>query len=418
MGRIVSSKIVSMHILLIHQAFAALDEAGGTRHYEMASFLAEQQHRVTIIASPVSYLSGKNRSRPTFRAEKEHPMPGITIIRTYTYSALHRSFFHRVISFLSFMGSSFIAGLRAGNVDVVWGTSPPIFQGFTAWLLSRLKGAAFLFEVRDLWPAFAIAVGVLRNPLLIRASLWLEKFLYHRADRVVVNSPGFITHVTQRGARWVELIPNGADPDMFDPCLNGNQFRQEHDLVGKFVVLYAGAHGISNDLEVILQAARQLSSLDTIRFVFIGDGKEKNNLVALSKDLEIHNVVFLPPIPKSEIPTALAAADACIAILKPLDMYKTTYPNKVFDYMAAGKAVLLAIDGVIREVVEGAGAGIFVSPGNPDQLAQAVRQLSIAPQTCRQMGLAGRQCIEELYSREQLSQKLKIVLEEMEKNHA
>ena len=316
------------------------------------------------------------------------------------------------------MGSSFVAGLGAGKVDVVWGTSPPIFQGFTAWLLARLKGAAFLFEVRDLWPTFAIAVGVLRNPLLIRASLWLEKFLYHRADRVIVNSPGFISHVTERGARWVELIPNGADPAMFDPCQDGDQFRHDHDLMGKFVVLYAGAHGISNDLEVVLQAARQLSSLDTIRFVFIGDGKEKNNLIALAKNLGIHNVVFLQPIPKSEIPIALAAADACIAILKPIEAYKTTFPNKVFDYMAAGKAVLLAIDGVIREVVEGANAGIFVPPGDPEKLAQAVRQLSAAPQTCRKMGLAGRACIEEHYSREQLSQKLQLVLEEMEKNHA
>jgi len=407
-----------MHILLIHQAFAALDEAGGTRHYEMASFLAEQKHRVTIIASPVSYLSGKNRNKQTFRPVKENPLPGITIIRTYTYSGLHRSFSHRIISFLSFMGSSFVAGLGAGKVDVVWGTSPPIFQGFTAWLLARLKGAAFLFEVRDLWPTFAIAVGVLRNPLLIRTSLWLEKFLYHRADRVIVNSPGFISHVTERGARWVELIPNGADPDMFDPCQNGDKFRREHDLIGKFVVLYAGAHGISNDLEVILQAARQLTSLDTIRFVFIGDGKEKNNLIEMAKKLEIHNVVFLRPIPKSEIPIALAAADACIAILKPIEAYKTTFPNKVFDYMAAGKAVLLAIDGVIREVVEGANAGIYVPPGDPDKLAQAVRQLSAAPQTCRKMGLAGRACIKEHYSREQLSQKLKLVLEEMEKSHA
>ena len=128
-----------MHILLIHQAFAALDEAGGTRHYEMASFLAGQGHRVTIIASPVSYLSGKNRSPRTGWSQKENPIPGITIIRTYTYSALHRSFFHRVLSFFSFMVSSFIAGLGAGKVDVVWGTSPPIFQGFTAWLLAQYK---------------------------------------------------------------------------------------------------------------------------------------------------------------------------------------------------------------------------------------------------------------------------------------
>ena len=407
-----------MHILLIHQAFAALDEAGGTRHFEMAGFLAEKGHRVTIIASPVSYLTGKTRSAHTVWLEKENPSPGITIIRTYTYTALHRSFFHRVISFFSFMISSFFAGLREEKVDVVWGTSPPIFQGFTAWLLARLKGAAFLFEVRDLWPSFAIAVGVLRSPLLIRASQWLEKFLYRRADRVMVNSPGFISHVTERGARWVELVPNGADPDMFDPCQDGITFRRKHDLIGKFVLLYAGAHGISNDLEVILQAAGKLTALDTIRFVLIGDGKEKNNLVGMAKNLGIHNVVFLPPIPKSEIPGALAAADACIAILKPLDAYKTTFPNKVFDYMAAGRAVICAIDGVIREVVESAGAGIFTPPGDPDQLAEVVRQLSTSPQSVRQMGLAGRDCIEKNYSRAQISQKLLLVLEEMEKYHA
>ncbi len=407
-----------MHILLIHQAFAALDEAGGTRHYEMASYLAEHGHRVTIIASPVSYLSGKNRNPRSGWSQKENPLPGITIIRTYTYSALHRSFFHRVLSFFSFMVSSFIAGLGAGKVDVVWGTSPPIFQGFTAWLLARLKGAAFLFEVRDLWPAFAIAVGVLRNPGLIRASLGLEKFLYRRADRVMVNSPGFIAHVTARGARWVELIPNGADPAMFDPCQDGDRFRREHDLSGKFVVLYAGAHGISNDLGIILQAAQELSSSESIRFVLIGDGKEKNNLLAMAKNLGLTNVIFLPPIPKTKMPIALAAADACIAILKPLDAYKTTFPNKVFDYMAAGRAVILAIDGVMREVVEGAGAGVFTPPGDPMKLAEAVRRLSSAPQTCRQMGLAGRDCIEKNFSRYQLSQKLLIVLEEMEKNHA
>ncbi len=407
-----------MHILLIHQAFAALDEAGGTRHFEMAGFLAEHGHRITIIASPVSYLSGKNRSTRAVWSAKENPLPGITLIRTYTYSAFHRSFFHRVISFVSFMISSFTAGLGAGKVDVVWGTSPPIFQGFTAWALARLKGAAFLFEVRDLWPAFAMAVGVLRNPLLIRASLWLEKFLYQRADRVMVNSPGFISHVTQRGARWVELVPNGADPGMFDPCQHGDHFRQEHGLNGKFVVLYAGAHGISNDLEVILQAARNFSPSDRVQFVLIGDGKEKKNLVAAAKNLGLQNVLFLPPIPKAEMPLALAAADACIAILKPLDAYKTTYPNKVFDYMAAGRAVILAIDGVIREVVEAAGAGVFTPPGDPDKLAEVVRQLSARPEDTRKMGLAGRDCIEKNFSRVQLSEKLQIVLEEMENSHA
>jgi hypothetical protein len=172
-----------VHILLIHQAFAALDEAGGTRHIELANYLADHGHRVTIISSPVNYLTGQSsQNRPRW-IERQSIRPGVDLLRTYTYTALHRSFFHRVLAFLSFMVSSFIAGLQVKQVDLVWGTSPPIFQGVTAWLLARLKRVPFLFEVRDLWPAFAVAVGVLRNPILIKASLWLERFLYKHADR-------------------------------------------------------------------------------------------------------------------------------------------------------------------------------------------------------------------------------------------
>ena len=247
-----------MHILLIHQAFAALDEAGGTRHIEIARHLASQGHRVTVLASPVSYLTGRVRSGRQAWVQKEYVETGITVLRTYTYSALHRSFLHRLLSFFSFMLSSFLVGLRVKQVDLVWGTSPPIFQGVTAWLLARLKGARFLFEVRDLWPAFAIAVGVLRNPVLIRLSLWLESFLYRRADRLVVNSPGFIPHVSGRGANWVELVANGADPEMFAPDCRGETFRRDHGLENAFVALYAGAHGLSNDLGVVLDAADRL----------------------------------------------------------------------------------------------------------------------------------------------------------------
>ncbi len=156
-----------MHILLIHQAFASLDEPGGTRHHEFARELAAAGHRITIIASPISYLTGKSRSKTIAWRTEESDGELITILRAYTYSALHRSFIHRVFSFFSFMISSFLIGLGVDHVDVVWGTSPPMFQGVTAWMLARLKGAKFLFEVRDLWPAFAIAVGVLKNRLLI-----------------------------------------------------------------------------------------------------------------------------------------------------------------------------------------------------------------------------------------------------------
>ena len=402
-----------MHILIIHQAFAALNEAGGTRHHELARYLVERGHQVTIIASPVSYLTGHAAQKRMHWIERQSPEPGITILRTYTYSALHKSFVHRIFSFLSFMLSSFLAGLQVRHVDLVWGTSPPIFQGVTAWLLARLKRAPFLFEVRDLWPAFAIAVGVLKNPLLQRASLWLERFLYRHADRVMVNSPGFIDHVTSRGARWVELIPNGADPDMFDPQGDGMTFRQANHLENKFLVVYAGAHGMSNDLEIVLQAAACLRDTPEIHFVFVGDGKEKSNLIDQAATLKLTNVCFLPPVPKDQMREVLAAADACLAILKPLDLYSTTYPNKVFDYMAAGRPIILAIDGVIREVVEAAGSGIAVPPGDAGAIAQAALELAQNPIQARQMGLAGRQYVEAHFNRRFLAEKLALLVEEM-----
>jgi glycosyltransferase involved in cell wall biosynthesis len=406
-----------VHILLIHQAFVTIAEPGGTRHHEMARALVQKGHTVTIIASTVSYLTGKTGQPANPDRISPDADLGISLIYAYTYPALHRSFFHRLLSFISFMISSFLAALRVRNVDLVWGTSPPIFQGFTAWLVARLKGAAFVFEVRDLWPAFAIAIGVLKNQLLIRLSLWLEYFLYSRADTVMVNSPGFIDHVRLKGARRIELVPNGADPEMF--CASEGRQRKrilkKHE--GDFICLYAGAHGLSNDLEVVLDAAALLYHESTIKFYLIGDGKEKPHLQSKAAEMGLSNTNFLSPVPKEDMVQVLSEADACIAILKPLDLYKTTYPNKVFDYMAAGKPVLLAIDGVIREVVETASAGLFIHPGNPQDLAEKVLYLKNHPKDSAEMGKNGREYILSNFNRSVISERMNVVLESTLESH-
>jgi glycosyltransferase involved in cell wall biosynthesis len=402
-----------MHILLIHQSFAALNEPGGTRHHEFARLLAERGHRVTVIASPVSYLTGAAASERLPWVTREHDGESITILRAYTYSALHKSFFHRLLSFISFMFSSLVIGWRVPKVDLVWGTSPPITQGLTAWALARLKGAPLLFEVRDLWPAFAVAVGVLKQPLLIRIAEGMERFLYRHADQVMVNSPGFIEHVEARGAGQVALIPNGADVAMFDPQDDGEAFRRAHDLVGKFVALYAGAHGMSNDLGVLLQAAALLRDRPRIALVLLGDGKEKALLMTKAAKLGLGNVHFLPPVAKNEMGAALAGADACIAILKPVELYKTVYPNKVFDYMAAGRPVILAIDGVVREVVRKAEAGIPVKPGDPQALASAISELADDPSRRRAMGHNGRRYVEKHFDRPVVAAQLARLMENM-----
>ncbi|MGB9673537.1 MAG: glycosyltransferase family 4 protein [Anaerolineales bacterium] len=403
-----------MKILLIHQAFTALDEPGGTRHYELSTYFAKNGHEVVIISSPVSYLTGKEQGK-IGKATSSIGTGKITIQRVMTYRAFHRSFVHRTISFFSFMFSSFWAALFVPRLDFVWGTSPPIFQAVTALLIAKLKGAPFLLEIRDLWPAFAIEVGVLKNPLLIRLSEWLERFLIHQADCIVVNSPGFIEHVKARGAKHVEVVPNGADPTIFEPAMNVSDWRERFGLSGKFVVMYAGAHGMSNDLETVLMAAEKMKEDSQVKFVFVGDGKEKPRLIQVSRQLGLSNVLFLDAVNKIEMPKILAMADACLAILKPIPLYGTVYPNKVFDYMAAGKPIILAMEGVIKQVVQQAQAGLAVSPGDAQAIVDAVLYFKSHPDQAQWMGKNGRELIEKEFNRQKLAAKFLEVFENCKK---
>jgi glycosyltransferase involved in cell wall biosynthesis len=318
-----------------------------------------------------------------------------------------------VASFLSFSVSSFVAGMGAADVDVVWGTSPPLFQALTAWQIARIRRVPFVLEIRDLWPDFAVELGVLRNPVLIGAARALERFLYRRADRVFVNSPGFVEHVVAGGAarERVAVIPNGVDVTPFDPAARGDAFRREVGAgADDLLVVYAGAHGVPNDLDVVLDAADRLRGEPRIRFALVGGGRDRARLVERASALGLPNLVFADAVAKDRMPEVLAAADVCVAILKPLPMFTTTYPNKVFDYMAAGRPVVLAIDGVIRRVVEEAGAGTFVAPGDAAALAAALEHYARAPELRRRQGAAGRAYVELRFRRERQAEDLRAVL--------
>jgi glycosyltransferase involved in cell wall biosynthesis len=391
-----------MHVLLIHQAFVSPDEPGGTRHYELARHLVEQGHHFTIVASPLSYLTGKSTVARNGMVTEQN-IDGIHVLRAYAYSSLHRSFFWRIISFLSFMITSVWVAWRAGPVDVVMGTSPPVFQAISAWLLSVIRRRPFLLEIRDLWPEFAIGMGVLTNPLLIALSRWLERFLYAQAFHILVNSPAYRDYLIKKGipALKISLIPNGVDPNMFDPTAKGERIRQELGLDGQFVVTYAGALGLANDISTILRAAERLRDQPQIHFLLVGDGIERRNLESLAEQLNLPNVTFTGSRPKSEMPEILATSDACFAILQDIPMFRTTYPNKVFDYMAAGRPTILVIDGVIRQVIEAAAGGIFVPPGDDAVLAAAIASLSQNHQRAQEMGAAARAYVVEHFNRYQ-----------------
>jgi len=399
-----------MKILLINQAFVSPEEPGHTRHYELAQYLKSMGHELVIVASDLNYQTGlKTVAHKGISVEQN--INGIQVMRAYIYPALHRSYFWRIISFFSFMFSSIWVALKVKDVDLVMGTTPPIFQAVSAWVVAFLRRKPFLLEVRDLWPEFIVSMGVFKNPVLIKMARWLENFLYSRPTHILVNSPAYADYIQQKKvpAHKISYIPYGTDIEMFSPKNNGQHIREKYNLADKFVVLYAGALGQANDIYTIIRAANLLKNQPNIQFVLFGDGKEKAKLVDEVRRLEIQNILFAGVIPKKEMPSVLAAADVCLAILQDISMFRTTYPNKVFDYMAAGKATILVIDGVVRNVIEKADGGVFVHPGDEVKLAQVVLDLSCNQDRVEEMGRNARlYLVKNLDRRDKLAETLNL----------
>lgn len=405
-----------MKILLINQAFVSPDEPGHTRHFELAQFLRARGHELVIVASDLNYQTGQRtvQRRGLF---VEQVIDGVRILRAYIYPALHRSYFWRTISFCSFMVSSVWTALSVKDVDLIMGTTPPIFQAVSAWFVALIRRKPFLLEVRDLWPEFGVSMGVLKNPMVIALARWLEKFLYVRATHILVNSPAYKEYMLDKGVleNKVTYIPYGTDVDMFNPHVDGSPVRRKLGLENEFVVLYAGALGQANDIDTILRAADRLNRESNIRIVLFGDGKERARLQTESVRMKLSNVIFAGVCPKKEMPLVIASADVCLAILQDIPMFRTTYPNKVFDYMASARGTVLVIDGVVRQVIESSDGGVFVQPANDEQLANTILELSKDSSRVKQMGINARAyLLKHLDRREKLNDTL-ILLERLVK---
>jgi glycosyltransferase involved in cell wall biosynthesis len=402
-----------MKILLLNQAFVSPDEPGHTRHFEMAQYLRQRGHELVIVASDLNYQTGQ-RTVERHGLFTEQMIDGVRVLRSYIYPTLHRSYFWRIISFFSFMFSSVWTALSVKDADLIMGTTPQIFQAVSAWFVAFIRNKPFLLEVRDLWPEFGVSMGVIRNPVVITLARWLEKFLYARATHILVNSPAYKEYMLAKGvpAGKITFIAYGTDVDMFNPNVSGLTVRQQLGLEDKFVVLYAGALGQANDIYTVLCAAKHLNDEKHIRFVFWGDGKERPNLQLEAERLKLENVIFAGVCPKKEMPFVVASSDVCLAILQNVPMFRTTYPNKVFDYMAAARATVLVIDGVIREVIESSKGGVFVEPANHELLAKTILELSKDPQRVKQMGENARAyLVKNLDRRDKLDETLKLLMQ-------
>lgn len=377
-----------MHILLIHQYFHENEVIGGSRFNEMAEEWSRNGHHITVLAGMIHYAVTSEKPakyRGRFLV-KESYSENIEVIRCHVSESYNKSFIGRLWAYVAFVVSSTIGGVfkARGNFDVLLATSPPLFVGVTAYVLSRLKRVPLVFEIRDLWPESAIDTGVLTNRVLIKFSYLFERFIYNASARINVLTPAFREVLIDQkdvAANKICFIPNAADFRLSEPLLktfDSDRLKRELGLENTMSIIYVGAHGIANNLIQIMEAAKLLRD-QPVKFLLIGDGMEKPMLLDKKAEWQLDNVVFLDPVPKEKVLRYILAADIGTSVLKRAKAFRTIYSNKTFDYMSCKKPILMAIDGVSRQLVADANCGIFVEPENPHDFAAKALQYLKTP---------------------------------------
>jgi glycosyltransferase involved in cell wall biosynthesis len=401
-----------MKVLLLHQYFLEQDDSGGSRFNELTAQWTEQGHEVTVIAGMMHYNGHEKRDVYKGKYFVKNQQGQVTVWRTHVSESYNSGFVGRLWGYFSFVFSALWAGLFKikGKYDVILVTSPPLFIGITGYLLSRIKRKPFVFEIRDLWPESAIDTGVVTNKLIVKLAYALEAFIYKKARKINVLTPAFRKTLIEKknvSQEKIIFIPNASDFSLSDHLLDNfdvASFRKEHNWTGKFVVTYVGAHGVANHLDQVLETADLMRDTNVL-FVLIGQGMQKQQLKDLAVNMKLDNVLFLDPVPKAEVFKYIFASDMGASVLKNVDTFKTVYSNKTFDYMACKKPIFMAIDGVSRELVEEADAGIFVEPENPSDFAEKVRFYMTNPQIIERQGDSGYAFAKQNFDRRVLADK-------------
>ncbi|MGK7874590.1 MAG: glycosyltransferase family 4 protein [Xenococcaceae cyanobacterium] len=406
---------MSRSIWIVNQFANTPDVPGHTRQYELGKFLVRQGCQVNIFTSDYNLTQRQYLKLKFPQLWQQDNFDGLQW--NWLWATLYRiNNWQRYVNMLSFCLTLFISCLFKPRPDLIIGSSPQILAAFTAWLLAKLRGAKFYFEVRDLWPQALIDVGGKSpNSLQVRLLAWVESWLYRKSDRVIVLSSGTVDYVTKRGASKVSWLPNGPDTEMFSIDLPVEVAKECYQIdPDRFCLMYTGAHGNCNSLDTLVEAARLLdhSHPDTFLIILVGDGPEKSRLIEQGADIKC--LEFREPIPKAEIPKLLRAADSLVLTLKDVPLFRYgVSPNKLYDYYAAGKPVVVAVGGAVNQEVQDNHLGLTSEPEDSQGLAAAMIQLSKTfPEEQKAMGKRAQALVASTYSRTIVAAKLWHLIQE------
>jgi len=406
-------------ILYVSQYFPPEMGAPAARAAELSRHWARMGHEAMVLTGfpnhPTGVVPEDWRAR-FHRLRYTETCDGVQVIRTWLWPLPNRKAHERIRNYASFCVSAAVSGLALRKPDVVIATSPQLLCALSGWWLAFWKRVPFIFEVRDLWPESLAAVGAGSEGTLLHRTLGaIAGFLYRRADRIVVVSPAFKGHLIRYWnvpAARISIVENGVETDLFrfDPA--AMEVRKQMKLEDRFLICYIGTMGNAHGLETLIAAAEELkTSLPNAMFLLIGEGAEKERIAELAAARGLPNIQFLGQQPRQRIPAYVSAADLCLVMLKKTELFKTVIPTKLLEYMACERAVIVAVDGQARQIVEEASAGVFVEPENSRALVKAIIELAEDPERRRRMGASGRQYIVNKFSREKTARDYIVVLE-------
>ncbi|MEI6161510.1 MAG: glycosyltransferase family 4 protein [Roseococcus sp.] len=396
-------------ILYLHQHFSTPAGATGTRSHAFARALAQRGHAVTLACGQwqgaVTGLEG-----PFRRGRRQGRVAGFEVVEFAIPCGNAMGLGARSAAFLAY---ALRAGQLAagGNWDLVIASSTPLTVALPALLVRRLHGTPFLFEIRDPWPELPAALG-LRNRALLAGMERLARAACQHAQAVIALTPGMGETALARGAapERLHIIGQGCDLDLFGPQIA--PWRPEVAGSQEMVAVYAGAHGRANGLDLLLNAAAQLRAAGErrVRILLVGEGSEKPRLQAETAARGLDNLTFLDPMPKRELAGLLAASEVGLLCLAPVPEFaEWTAPNKLMDYLAAGRAVLSNVPGEAARLLEAGGCG--ETKGDAAGLAEALTRLASQPVRREAMGLAARRLAERRHDRRLLAARFVAVAE-------
>lgn len=389
-----------MKILYVSQYYSPEMGAPAARAAELSHHWARMGHDVTVLTGfpnhPTGVVPPEWRSRLRGLLYKE-TVDGVRVVRTWLWPLPNRKAHERIRNYVSFCLSSSVSGLGLEKPDVVIGSSPQLLVALSAWWVAWWKRVPFVFEVRDLWPESLTAVGAGGEGSALHRILGaIAGFLYRRADRIVVVTPAFKDHLIrywQVPEQKISIVENGVETDLFRPDPTG-EVRKTLDIEGRFLICYIGTMGMAHGLETLIASAEQLQQmLPQAMFLLIGEGAEKERIAELAATRGLTNVRFLGQQSRDRIPGYISASDACLVMLKKTDLFKTVIPTKLLEYMSCERPVIVAVDGQARQLVEEAGAGVFIEPEDSRALVEAIIGLSADPQRRASLGVSGRKYI-------------------------